>query len=224
MAGVQGYATAHPELLDPLTWIPYWDPDEDTLRDLREAGGEYAYVPMSKEKHRYMLQDVRRQVQRRNLTVRWPLDSGVRWDVAHVGYFAAADRGRGIDFIDRVFNARWREGASIDDPAVVCNIATGLGLDGHAVSSAHRDPYYRAKGVEALLSAYDDDVFGPPLFVIGREKYWGMDRLDEFAGALRKSVRAPADTVTTTEGDGVSGVRSVFQPVGADISHAGGCG
>lgn len=205
----------HADLLTRLTWIPYWDPEETILARLRAAGGEYNYVAMSKQKHRYMLQDVRRQTTRRGLPVTWPMDSGVRWEVAHVGYFAAAEQGHGLEYVDRVFRARWCEGRAIDDPAVIADIAGELGLDGPEVAAAADQPRYQDKAIEALLAAYQDDVFGPPLFVAGRAQYWGLDRLAEFIDVVRAQTPVP---------EPISEDQIPHQPVGADISHAGGCG
>ncbi|MFC9897597.1 2-hydroxychromene-2-carboxylate isomerase [Nocardia sp. NPDC127579] len=208
-------------LPDELTWIPYWDPDEDILARTRAAGADFVYVPMSKEKHRYLLQDIRRLTQRRNLRVTWPFDNAVRWEVAHIGYFPAAEQGRGLEYIDRVYQARWTEGRAIDDPAVIADIATELGLDPELVSTAADDPRYRDLAVEALSTAFHDDVFGPPLFIVGRQKYWGLERLEEFVEAVRaRGNPEPVADITPADTD----QRGEPQLVGADISHAGGCG
>ncbi|MEK8171043.1 hypothetical protein NKH77_20400 [Streptomyces sp. M19] len=50
---------------------------------------------MSREKHFYILQDVRRLLRDRGLPVAWPVDRDPVWEVPHLAYFAALDAGVG---------------------------------------------------------------------------------------------------------------------------------
>lgn len=209
----------YPQLVLELEWIPYWDPDDLMLRRLGEDGADYVYVAMSKEKHRYLLQDVRRQTRRRGLTVTWPWDDGVIWEPAHLGFFAATRAGLGLEYVDRVFTARWTQGAEIGNVEVIAQLADDIGLDGATLTEDIQSSDIRDDGADALARAYDDDVFGPPFFIAGREKFWGLDRLDEFADfcGAEPTSQPGAETVDV-------GVTAGFRSVGADVSHAGGCG
>jgi 2-hydroxychromene-2-carboxylate isomerase len=193
----------YPELADRLDWIPYWDPDEATLKELIVAGGEFGYTSMPKAKHLYILQDVRRLARARGLPMRWPLDREPHWEVPHLAYFAAADLGRGREFVMRASELRWEQGLDICDPAVIADIATTLGLPAQEMTGAVDDASMRERGVQALLSAYHDGVFGVPFFTRRYDKFWGVDRLAAFADSL--------------------GVRPAGSRYAAE-EHAGGCG
>ncbi|MEU4574814.1 DsbA family protein [Nonomuraea sp. NPDC023979] len=170
-----------PGLARRLDWIPYWDPEEATLRELDAAGGRFGYSAMSREKHLYILQDVRRLARARGLEPSWPLDRGPRWEVPHLAYLVAADHGVGQEFAAGVTELRWQRGADVCDPRVVAELGRSLGLDEAALTGAADDPELRERGIEALRTADRDGVFGVPFFVHGRERFWGLDRLAAFA-------------------------------------------
>jgi 2-hydroxychromene-2-carboxylate isomerase len=98
-----------------------------------------------------------------------------------------AARNHGHDALglsNAILAALWAEDRSIDDPAVLEQVANGCGLDGKALLAE--------AGTDALAKQYDDDsdaaiaknVFGAPSFVIDGEIFWGQDRLDFVAEKL----------------------------------------
>jgi 2-hydroxychromene-2-carboxylate isomerase len=209
--------TRHPDVAAALQWRPFWEPDERSERMLTQAGGRFVYTPMSKEKHLYVLSDVRRLAQRRGLPMVWPIDREPCWEVSHLPYFLAADRGLGMAYVDAVYRARWREGRDVCDVATIADVAEDVGLDRASVEAATGDDELRARGVAALLDVEADGVFGVPFFVIRRQKFWGVDRLLDLVDALAIHVDNPARTelaAVFTAGDTKS----------TDDGHAGGCG
>jgi 2-hydroxychromene-2-carboxylate isomerase len=226
----------HPDVAAALEWRPFWEPDDLSMRMLTEAGGEFPYTAMSRAKHLYILMDVRRQVAERGLTMAWPVDRDPCWEVPHLAYLLAADRGRARDYVDLVYRARWEHGANICDRRVVGDIAVELGLDREELVTASDREDVRRRGVEALLAIDRDGVFGVPFFVSGFDRYWGTDRLEAFVGALRARGAPPAPppelaavpptTALPLEGGGglVSPLASTAVRRITDGGHAGGCG
>ncbi|MBO0820115.1 MAG: DsbA family protein, partial [Nocardiopsaceae bacterium] len=126
------YADLHrryPDLAGRLEWRPFWEPDARSERMLAEAGGRFVYTPMSKEKHLYILQDIRRLAAERGLRVGWPVDVDPCWEVPHLAYFAALEHGQGHEFIRLVCDLRWRDGRDICQPDTMAEAADRLGLD-----------------------------------------------------------------------------------------------
>ncbi|GAB3898663.1 2-hydroxychromene-2-carboxylate isomerase [Kibdelosporangium lantanae] len=204
--------TRYPDVAGRIVWRPFWEPDETGERDLLAAGGEFPYVPMTRAKSRYLLRDVRRLARQRGLEPAWPVDTAPVWEVAHLAYLLAADAGAGQAFVAAVYQARWLEGRDISDPAVVRELATGLGLP-EALADAANDPGIRERGTSCLLAADRDGVFGVPFFAVGHERFWGVDRLPEFVAAVREQ---PAWALPEPPDE-------VLAPA-ADLGHAGGCG
>jgi 2-hydroxychromene-2-carboxylate isomerase len=63
--------------------------------------------------------------------------------------------------------------------------ATDAGLDGGAALEAAADPGVKLALREATQAAFDRGVFGVPTVVVGDELFWGDDRLEDAAAAMR---------------------------------------
>lgn len=206
---------AVPDLAERVELLPYYDPDERTKAALHERGADFHYQQMSKAKHLYILYDVRRQVRKHGLTMTWPVDVDPWWELPHLAWIRATELGRGAQFYAGITTARWERGEDVCTPEVVRAVAEAAGLPGDELVAAPDDPRLREAGTEALVRAYEDDVFGVPYFRIGRERFWGLDRVDDFVAALTGEPVPEVPPVPTT-------VRDL---VGAyDTDTAGGCG
>ncbi|MFJ6694629.1 2-hydroxychromene-2-carboxylate isomerase [Streptomyces sp. NPDC091272] len=212
----QELTARHPELVERLEWVPFYEPDESSARQLAEAGGRFPYSEMSREKNRYVLQDVGRLTKARGIEVTWPVDRDPVWEVPHLAYLVAAAHGRGQDYIAAVYRARFGEGRNICDPATVAEIGARLGLDPQSLAGASQRPELRAEGVAMLLDVCKDGVFGVPFLVHGYTRFWGLDRLDAFVEHLR--------TQQPSAGSVPQPLAAVGLGRSADDGHAGGCG
>ncbi|MBC6447463.1 2-hydroxychromene-2-carboxylate isomerase [Actinokineospora xionganensis] len=208
----------YPDVAARIEWRPFWEPEPRLHDRLEAAGGGFPYVPMSREKHHYILQDVRRLAAERGLTFSWPVDREPRWEVAHLGYLVAADRGLGREYIAQVYRARWELGLDISDPLTITSIASDLGTDPRGLADAERFPAIQERGVAALLDVSADGVFGVPFFARGFDKFWGLDRLPGFVAAMRAAA-ADAKASTVAEHAHAPALASA-----GDFGHAGGCG
>jgi 2-hydroxychromene-2-carboxylate isomerase len=119
----------------------------------------------------------------------WPVDPAPRWEVSHLAYLAADRLGVGPEFIAETYRARWELGENISDPDTMRKIGETLGLDPEVLARAHEDPEIRELGMTALNSLHRDGVFGVPFFIVGFDKYWGVDRLAGFAESVRAAAR-----------------------------------
>ncbi|MGW3649812.1 DsbA family protein [Streptomyces sp. NPDC000878] len=206
----------HRDLAERLEWVPFFEPDQLSARLMKEQGGRFPYSEMSREKHRYVLQDVGRITKSLGIRVVWPVDRDSIWEVPHLGYLVARSQGRGHDYIDAVYRARFGQGRDICDRRTIEDIGWELGIDPLRLSRASDRPELRAEGIRILLDVCADGVFGVPFFVHGYSRFWGIDRLDAFVEHLR-SQEEPATAVPlefTAAGIGTA----------TDDGHAGGCG
>ncbi|GGW69191.1 2-hydroxychromene-2-carboxylate isomerase [Streptomyces xantholiticus] len=176
---------SHPDVAERIEWLPFWEPDESAQDHLERNDIALPYVAMSKEKHLYILQDVRRLARARGLEMVWPVDPAPRWEVSHLAYLAADELGAGREFIDETYRARWELGEDISEPETMGRIGKTLGLDPLVLAGAHQDPQIRERGLAALGSLHRDGVFGVPFFISGFDKFWGVDRLPDFVGTVR---------------------------------------
>jgi 2-hydroxychromene-2-carboxylate isomerase len=165
--------------------VPFWEPDETTMAGLRARGGRFLYHTMSREKHLYILQDVKRLAADLGLSHVWPIDEKPWWELPNLVYFAAAERGRGLAFVEAVFKARWEDGIDIHRPEALERICAELGLDPALAREASGQEQVREKAVATALRWEKDGLFGVPFFVVGFQKFWGVDRAGAFVQALR---------------------------------------
>ncbi|MFD7909689.1 2-hydroxychromene-2-carboxylate isomerase [Streptomyces sp. NPDC059752] len=209
----------HADVADAIEWIPFWEPDEITQGMLDEADVELPIVAMSRAKGFYILQDTARLSKARGLAMTWPIDKDPNWEVSHLAYLVAEREGRGREFIDLAYRARWEEGRDITKRETMAEIAGVLGLAPELLAGAVDDPDVRKQGVECLVSSYQDGLFGVPFFVYGRDKFWGADRLRLFVAAHRGQ---PLEDVEKGWQDHVE--LPSFSAAAGDTGHAGGCG
>jgi 2-hydroxychromene-2-carboxylate isomerase len=209
-----------PEMFGRLRMVPFWDPDPVTERAIQERGAEFHYTAMSKAKHLYILGDTKRLAMSMGLSMAWPVDIDPWWEVPHLAWLAA--RRAGPDAAHRCYDAlvaaRWQRGENICEPDVVRRAAVSAGLDPEPLVAAPDDPGLRADGVDGLVDAYTDDIFGVPYLRLGRHRFWGFDRVDMFVDVFRST--------TDPGGSPPLGIPAVVpERIGCyDTDTAGGCG
>ena len=177
-----------PNAREIIEYVPFFEPDAQSLAALREQGGKFHYVAMSKAKHLYILNDTKRLAAKFGYDMKWPIDVDPWWELPHLAWFKASDLGVHKQFYDAVMAARWERGEDICEPEILRRICRDAGLDAEALVAAPADPEIRQRGVQALMDVYQDDIFGVPYFKIGRQRFWGLDRLDDFVEALEQSL------------------------------------
>ncbi len=93
------------------------------------------------------------------------------------GAVAAREGGEFRHYVDEVFRHMWAEPKDMDDPAVVGAALTGSGFDAAALLARTQDAAVK----DRLLKNTEDSVargtFGCPTFFVGREIFFGKDRL-----------------------------------------------
>lgn len=216
-----------PDAPSAVEYRPWWEPDDRMRKELQDRGAPFPYIPMSKAKHLYILQDVKRLATARGVRVAWPVDTDPWWEVPHLGWIAARRLGRDRELLAALWAARWERGENICDPEVLRRAAEEAGVDPEPVVGAAHDPDIRAEALESLVQVYEDDAFGIPYFKAGRHRFWGIDRLDDF---LRELSLAEAPTLPKNSGKEPGGESSGFpahvleRPGAYDHDTAGGCG
>lgn len=216
--------------LEKLEYIPYWEPDEATLSLLNQKGGRFLYMPMSRQKHLYILQDIKRIARALGFSITWPIDDKKPWwELPHLAYLKARSQGRASEFMQAVYRSRWERGENICHAETLIRIARDIDLDPQLVTVASLDAAIREEGAAALCQAEEDGVFGVPFFISGREKFWGIDRLNGFVKTF-KHVNSSVPTFGIQEWYSEAHSQDSIPPTLADsegscdTDTAGGCG
>lgn len=195
------------ELLADSEMRVFFEPTAELSATVTEKSAVFHYTPMSRSKHLYILRDVARLARKRELAVTWPVDEKPAWEVSAVALARVVDESQseGKRLALALANARWLEGRNIHEESTVADCLTDLGLDG-GLAGLHRTD----EGLEiarALLKQLDrDGVFGVPYIVVGREPYWGLERLFLAEEAHSSAVLpAPAGSAPPTSGEEAAG-------------------
>lgn len=213
-----------------LPYVPFFEPDATWAALLRERNAAFPYSAMSRDKHYYVLQDVKRLARIYGVPLRWPIDENPDWSVPHVTYLACRRRGLGAAFFWSVYRERWEKGTNVWLWETMESLLRQLDTDAGAMLRLARSREITEAATEALCEASDDGVFGVPFFIHNREKFWGVDRLDLFLDSLGADfcaaarVEGPSPYLTEREGSAatVAGTPPDLAPLAED--HAGGCG
>ena len=129
----------------------------------------------------YMWRDVERRAQRHGLPFAgnppYPLERPELL-ATRTAIYAAAHGWCG-EFTRAVYRSAFAEGQMLGDEATVTTAIRGLGLDAKVVLDAARSDAITRKLSESTEEAQQRGMFGSPSFVIGRELFWGDDRLED---------------------------------------------
>jgi 2-hydroxychromene-2-carboxylate isomerase len=156
-----------------------------------ETGG----LPLMKRhpvRQRYRMVELQRWRDKRGLQFQlqpanWPFNARLADGVVIAAIEAGHDPDR---FLRRAYAAVWEEGLNLTDAATLVKLADDCGLPGKLL--------VERSGAEEISVAYEQnrqdalaaDVFGSPVYVLDGEVFWGQDRIELLADAL-KSGRAP---------------------------------
>ena len=156
-----------------------------------ETGG----LPLMKRhpvRQRYRMVELQRWRDKRGLKfhlqpANWPFNARLADGVVIAAIQAGVDP---EPFMRRAFAAVWEGQLNLGEPATLMQLADQSGLSGKQL--------VERSGSEEISAAYEQnrqdalaaDVFGSPVYVLDGEVFWGQDRIELLADAL-KSGRPP---------------------------------
>ena len=83
-----------------------------------------------------------------------------------------------IALAHHVLKALWQQDKNPADPATLAGLISEVGLDADAVMKLGADPQWAERRLADTQAALDRGVFGAPTYVIGKDMFWGQDRLE----------------------------------------------
>ena len=85
--------------------------------------------------------------------------------------------GRAPALITALFDAAWERSSPIDQPSVVADTASSVGLEGESLVERASQPEIKAKLRAATDRALAKGVFGVPTMIADERLFWGFDDL-----------------------------------------------
>lgn len=162
---------------------------------LGELFAETGGLPLAKRhpaRQRYRMMELQRWREKRGLNFHlkpkhWPADPKLADCVVLAAIEAKLDP---EPFMRAAFKSIWEEQRDIADVATVKELADKSGLPGDKLIARAGTPEIAAAYEQNRQEAIAADVFGSPGYVLDGEVFWGQDRIELLADAL-KSGRKP---------------------------------
>jgi 2-hydroxychromene-2-carboxylate isomerase len=101
------------------------------------------------------------------------------------------DDPRALALVVALSSAAWGEKRSLEDPAVVGEIATAAGFDGEGLVGRAGEDDAKAQLRRNTEEALAAGVCGVPTFGWQGELFWGHDRMDHLAARLAGRIKSP---------------------------------
>jgi 2-hydroxychromene-2-carboxylate isomerase len=157
------------------------------LVDLFSETGGLPLLKRHPVRQRYRMVELQRWRDKRNLTfhlqpANWPFNARLADGLV----VAAIESGHDPDpFLRKAFPAVWENQLNLADAATLVKLADESGLPGQQL--------VERSGTDAVSAIYEQnrqdalvaDVFGSPAYVLDGEVFWGQDRIELLADALK---------------------------------------
>jgi 2-hydroxychromene-2-carboxylate isomerase len=162
------------------------------LVDLFSETGGLPLLKRHPVRQRYRMVELQRWRDKRGLNfhlqpANWPFNARLADGVVVAAVAAGYDPD---SFLQGAFAALWEDQLDLADPVTLIALADHAGLPGKQLVERSGSDEIGAVYEQNRQDALAADVFGSPAYVLDGEVFWGQDRIDLLADAL-KSGRAP---------------------------------
>jgi 2-hydroxychromene-2-carboxylate isomerase len=148
----------------------------------------YVLMEEPREKIANRIVDLGRWARRYDLPFKVPATFPIKTSRALRAVLAARTLGREWDFMEKLFAAYWEKGdASIAEYEGLRKIASELGINPDELERLSESDQIRDQLAAETDSGLELGVFGAPTFFVGREMFWGKDRMDFIEDELAKA-------------------------------------
>ena len=142
-----------------------------------------------RNKGKYAGADLQRWTQRYNVEfARNPYAKSLDFAALDRGALVAIEDGRGADYVTAVFAAIWGRPADLSQRSVLIDTLERAGLDASALVERANTEAVVARLDAETKAAAERGGFGAPTMFVGNQMFFGNDRLDFVAEALRSAI------------------------------------
>jgi 2-hydroxychromene-2-carboxylate isomerase len=161
-----------------------------------ETGG----LPLVKRhpvRQRYRMMELQRWRDKRGLNFHFrPKHVPLNARLADGVVIAAVEAGLDPDpYLRRAFHAVWEQELNLADPDVVTKLADEAGLPGRKLVERSASDEITTVYEQNRQDAIAADVFGSPVYVLDGEVFWGQDRIELLADALKSGRKAYSSSI-----------------------------
>ena len=129
---------------------------------------------------------MRHKLDRYRLNPHFPVNSLMLMRV----FIAAREAGQGPAFLEMGLKAMWEDGLKLDDPEVLRAAIEAAGLDSARLIAAAQTDAVKRTLADNTAKAVERGVFGVPTFFVGKEMFFGKERLGQVEEAVEAAKAA----------------------------------
>lgn len=168
------------------------------LVDLFSETGGLPLIKRHPVRQRYRMMELQRWRDRRGLNFHFqPKHVPLNARLADGVVIAAVEAGLDPDpYLRRAFPAVWEQELNLADPGTVAKLADEAGLPGKRLVERSASEDITAAYEQNRQAAISADVFGSPVYVLDGEVFWGQDRIELLADALKSGRKAYSSSVS----------------------------
>tara|TARA_Y100000590_G_C15453360_1_gene913577 strand:- start:148 stop:735 length:588 start_codon:yes stop_codon:yes gene_type:complete len=131
----------------------------------------------NKLKSKYMLEDTKLICEKKNISFNF----NSYFPIKTVNFMRGAIVARDEDFekiyIEKIFNAIWKDGLNMNDQIVINKVLKNIDLNPKTFLAKAADQKIKDKLRKLTDDALKKGIFGAPTFFVNKKMFWGQDRL-----------------------------------------------
>ncbi len=140
----------------------------------------------NKLKSKYMLEDTKLICEKKNISFNF----NSYFPIKTVNFMRGAIVARNEDFekiyIEKIFNAIWKDGLNMNDQIVINKVLKNIDLNPATFLTKAADQKIKDKLRKLTDDALKKGIFGAPTFFVNKKMFWGQDRLSYAIDEVKK--------------------------------------
>jgi 2-hydroxychromene-2-carboxylate isomerase len=137
-------------------------------------------------KAKYMIKDCKLWAEKNNITFKFNNYFPIKTLNLMRCTLLAEKKGFAEMFINKIFDAIWRDGINLNDNTIVEKLLKNLDLNPKTFLMEAIDPKIKEELIKKTNDAYTKGIFGAPSFIINNKIFWGQDRLQFVLNEAKK--------------------------------------
>ena len=141
------------------------------------------FIPI---KAKYMIRDCKLWAEKYNITFKFNNYFPIKTLDLMRCVLVAEKKGFSQNFINKVFDAIWKDGLNLNDNIIVEKLLKNLGINPKTFLMESVDFKIKDELKKRTDAAYKKGVFGAPSFIVNNNVFWGQDRLEFVLNEAKK--------------------------------------
>ncbi len=156
----------------------------------KATGNQAPFIAYSKIRNKldYERLELQRFIERHGLTA-FQLNPNfpVKTLILMRGAIAAQEQGILEPYVEAGLRHMWEEGLKMDEPEVFAEAMNAAGLDGDGLLERTQDPAIKEQLAANTEAAVERGAFGIPTFFVGKQMFFGKERLGQVEEEIVKA-------------------------------------